>query len=101
MPGADGLMMRIYAATAQKERELISQGNQGGATVARVQAHLLQMDQVEVLPDLISRMTDAVHEDVLAWRRRPLEPVYPLVFLDATIIVYSVPNKPAGPPRSG
>jgi transposase-like protein len=46
-------------------------------------------------------MTDAVHEDVLAWRRRPLEPVYPLVFLDATIIVYSVPNKPAGPPRSG
>jgi hypothetical protein len=46
-------------------------------------------------------MTDAVHEDVLAWRRRPLEPVYPLVFLDATIIVYGVPNKPAGPPRSG
>jgi putative transposase len=64
-------------------------------------AALLQMDQVEVSPDLISRMTDAVHEDLRAWRRRPLEPVYPLVFLDATIIVYSVPNKPAGPPKSG
>ena len=64
-------------------------------------AAVLQMDQVEVSPDLISRMTDAVHEDLLAWRRRPLEPVYPLVFLDPTIIVYSVPNKPAGPPRSG
>ena len=64
-------------------------------------AAVLQMDQVEVSPDLISRMTDAVHEDLLAWRRRPLEPVYPLVFLDPTIIVYSVPNKPAGPPKSG
>jgi transposase-like protein len=40
------------------------------------------------LPGLISRITEAVHEDVLAWRRRPLGPVYPLVFLDATIIVY-------------
>ena len=64
-------------------------------------AAVLQMDQVEVSPDPLSRMTDAVHEDLLAWRTRPLEPVYPLVFLDPTIIVYSVPNKPAGPPRSG
>jgi transposase-like protein len=41
------------------------------------------MYQVEVSPDLISRVTDAVHEDVLAWRNRPLEPVYPVVLLDA------------------
>jgi putative transposase len=53
------------------------------ASVRDVQAHLRQMYQVEVSPDLISRVTDAVHEDVLAWRNRPLEPVYPVVFLDA------------------
>ena len=54
-----------------------------GLSVREVQAHLRQMYQVEVSPDLISRVTDAVHEDVLAWRNRPLEPVYPVVFLDA------------------
>ena len=54
-----------------------------GLTVRDVAAHLRQMYQVEVSPDLISRVTDAVHEDVLAWRNRPLERVYPVVFLDA------------------
>ena len=54
-----------------------------GLSVRDVQAHLRQMYQVEVSPDLISRVTDAVHADVLAWRHRPLEPVYPVVFLDA------------------
>jgi putative transposase len=54
-----------------------------GLSVRDVQAHLRQMYQVEVSPDLISRVTDAVHEDVLAWRSRPLEPLYPVVFLDA------------------
>jgi len=48
-----------------------------------VQAHLRQTYQGEVSPDPVSRVTDAVHEDVLAWRNRPLEPVYPVVFLDA------------------
>ena len=47
-----------------------------------VQAHLRQMYQVDVSPDLISRVTDAVHEDVLAWRNQPLERLYPVVFLD-------------------
>lgn len=54
-----------------------------GLTTRDVQAHLRQIYQVEVSPDLISRVTDAVLEDVLAWRSRPLERVYPVVFLDA------------------
>ena len=54
-----------------------------GLSVRDVQAHLLQIYQVEVSPDLISRVTDAVLEDVLTWRNRPLERVYPVVFLDA------------------
>src|ERR1700761_73165 len=54
-----------------------------GLSVRDVQAHLRQIYQVEVSPDLISRVTDAVLADVLAWRSRPLERIYPVVFLDA------------------
>jgi putative transposase len=38
---------------------------------------------VEVSPDLISRVTDAVLEAVRDWQNRPLDPVYPVVFFDA------------------
>jgi putative transposase len=36
-----------------------------------------------VSPDLISRVTDAVLDEVREWQNRPLDPVYPIVFLDA------------------
>ena len=39
---------------------------------------------VEVGHDLISRVTDAVIDDVRAWQQRPLEDVYPVIFLDAS-----------------
>ena len=38
---------------------------------------------VEVSPDLISRVTDAVLEEVRDWQNRPLDPVYPVIFFDA------------------
>ncbi|MCO6178789.1 IS256 family transposase, partial [Ciceribacter sp. RN22] len=38
---------------------------------------------VDVSPDLISAVTDAVLDEITAWQSRPLEPVYPLVFFDA------------------
>src|SRR5208282_3261721 len=38
---------------------------------------------IDVSPDLISAVTDAVLDEVAAWQGRPLEPVYPLVFFDA------------------
>ncbi len=41
------------------------------------------MYAVDVSPDLISTVTDAVQEEVLAWQTRPLEPMYPVVFFDA------------------
>ncbi len=50
-----------------------------GLSACDVQAHLRHMYQVEVSPDLISRVTGAVHEDVLAWRNRALEPVIPVI----------------------
>lgn len=54
-----------------------------GLSVRDVQAHLRQMYKVEVSPDLISRVTDAVLEEVTAWQARPLERLYAVVFLDA------------------
>lgn len=55
----------------------------GGLTVREVQAHLRRMYDVEVSPDLISRVTDAVMEEARAWQSRALERLYPVVFLDA------------------
>ena len=54
-----------------------------GLTVREIQAFLAEMYAVEVSPDLISTVTDAVHAEVTAWQQRALEPMYPVVFFDA------------------
>jgi putative transposase len=54
-----------------------------GLTVREIQAFLVEMYAVDVSPDFISTVTEAVHEEVTAWQSRPLEPMYPVVFFDA------------------
>jgi putative transposase len=54
-----------------------------GLTVREIQAFLSEMYAVDVSPDLISRVTDAVVTEVTAWQTRPLESMYPVVFFDA------------------
>ena len=54
-----------------------------GMTTREIQGHLQELYGVEVSPSLISNVTDAVLEEVQAWQSRPLESVYPLLFLDA------------------
>ena len=54
-----------------------------GLTVREIQAFLAETYAVEVSPDLISTVTDAVVEAVTAWQGRPLERRYPVVFFDA------------------
>jgi len=54
-----------------------------GLSVREIQAHLQELYGVEVSPDLISRVTDAVLDEVRAWQNRPLDPVYPVIFFDA------------------
>jgi len=54
-----------------------------GLTVREIQAFLAEMYAVEVSPDLISTVTDAVMAEITAWQARPLEPMYPVVFFDA------------------
>src|SRR3982750_4793062 len=55
----------------------------GGMSVRDISAHLAELYGVEVGRDTISRITDAVLEDVEAWRTRPLDAVYPIVYFDA------------------
>jgi len=57
-----------------------------GMTVRDIQGHLEDVYGVEVSPDLISRVTSAVVEDVAAWQNRPLDAVYPIVYLDALVV---------------
>jgi len=54
-----------------------------GLTVREIQAFMQDMYAVEVSPDLISTVTDAVVAEVTAWQARPLDRVYPVVFFDA------------------
>ena len=57
-----------------------------GLTVREIQAHLAEIYGTEISPDLISKITDAVIEDAKAWQNRPLERLYPIVYLDALVI---------------
>ncbi|RFU93620.1 IS256 family transposase [Sphaerochaeta halotolerans] len=54
-----------------------------GMTVRDIQAHLQEIYGVEVSPELISRVTDSILDEVREWRNRPLSPIYPIVYLDA------------------
>jgi putative transposase len=54
-----------------------------GLTVREIQGHLHELYSVEVSPDLISRVTDAVLDEVREWQNRPLDPLYPVIFFDA------------------
>jgi putative transposase len=54
-----------------------------GMTTREIQGHLEEMYGVEVSPSLISTVTDAVLEEVRAWQNRPLDTVYPVLYLDA------------------
>jgi putative transposase len=68
LPGFDEKVLALYAR---------------GLTVREMQAHLAELYGVEVSPDLISTVTDAVLEEVTEWQSRPLSPLYPVIFFDA------------------
>jgi putative transposase len=57
-----------------------------GLSVRDIEAHLQEIYGVKVGRDLISRVTDAVMDDVRAWQQRPLDDVYPVVFLDCLVL---------------
>ena len=57
-----------------------------GLSTRDIEAHLEEIYGVKVGRDLISRVTDAVMDDARAWQTRPLDDVYPVVFLDALVL---------------
>jgi putative transposase len=67
-PGFDDKIISMYAR---------------GMSVREIQGHLQEIYGIEVSPDLISTVTDAVLEEVAEWQNRPLEPMYAIVFFDA------------------
>jgi putative transposase len=73
---------RRFEGFDDKIRALYSRG----LSVRDIEAHLHEIYGVKVGRDLISRVTDAVIEDVRAWQQRPLEDVYPVVFLDCLVL---------------
>ncbi|SCY56831.1 putative transposase [Desulfoluna spongiiphila] len=60
-----------------------------GMTVREIQGHLKDLYSVEVSPRLISNVTDSVIDDVRQWQSRPLDTVYPIVYLDAIYLKIS------------
>lgn len=67
-PGFDDKIVSMYAR---------------GMSAREIVGHLRDLYGIEVSPDLVSAVTDAVLEEIAAWQTRPLEPVYPIVFFDA------------------
>jgi len=54
-----------------------------GMTTREIQGHLRELYGIDVSPDLISAVTDAILDEVAEWQNRPLETLYPLIFFDA------------------
>jgi putative transposase len=71
LTGFDDMVLALYAR---------------GMTTREIQGHLLEVYGTEVSPQLISEVTDSVLERAKAWQSRPLETVYPIVYLDALYI---------------
>ena len=58
----------------------------GGMSVRDIESHLQDLYGVQIGRDTISRVTDAILEDVQAWRTRPLERVYPIAYFDCLMV---------------
>jgi putative transposase len=54
-----------------------------GMSVREIQGHLRDLYGIDVSPDLVSAVTDAVLDEIVEWQNRPLETLYALVFFDA------------------
>ena len=69
--GLDEIIISLYA---------------GGMTIRDIQHHLATTIGTELSHETISKITDEIGEEVLAWQRRPLEALYPVIYLDALVV---------------
>ena len=71
LDGLDAMIVSLYA---------------GGMTVRDIGHHLVSTIGTELSHETISKVVDAVADEVLAWQQRPLEALYPVIYLDAIVI---------------
>ena len=71
LDGLDGMIISLYA---------------GGMTLRDIQHHLASTIGTELSHETISKITDQVADEVLVWQQRPLEALYPVIYLDAIIV---------------
>ena len=71
LDGLDGMIISLYA---------------GGMTIRDIQHHLVSTLGTELSHETISKITDEVADEVLAWQTRPLDALYPVIYLDAIIV---------------
>lgn len=71
LDGLDAMIVSLYA---------------GGMTIRDIGHHLASTIGTELSHETISKVTDAVCDEVLAWQQRPLEALYPVIYLDAIIV---------------
>src|SRR3954464_11400642 len=71
LAGLDDMIISLYA---------------GGMTVRDIQHHLARTIGTELSHETISKITDSVLEEVKAWQARPLEEIYPIIYLDAMVV---------------
>jgi transposase-like protein len=71
LDGLDAMIVSLYA---------------GGMTVRDIAHHLVSTIGTDLSAETISNIVDAVADEVLAWQQRPLEPLYPVIYLDAIIV---------------
>jgi putative transposase len=69
--GLDEMIISLYA---------------GGMTIRDIRHHLVSTIGTDLSHETISKITDEVLEEVLAWQRRPLEAFYPVIYLDALVV---------------
>jgi transposase-like protein len=71
LDGLDGMIISLYA---------------GGMTIRDIQHHLVTTIGTDLSHETISKITDQVAEEVLVWQTRPLEALYPVIYLDAIVV---------------
>ena len=69
--GLDEMIISLYA---------------GGMTIRDIEHHLASTIGTEISRETISKITDAVLDEVVQWQKRPLEEIYPILYLDALVI---------------
>ncbi|WP_372507887.1 IS256 family transposase, partial [Mycolicibacterium crocinum] len=69
--GLDEMIISLYA---------------GGMTLRDIEHHLATTIGTEISRETLSKIVDEISDEVLAWQRRPLEPFYPVIYLDALVV---------------